>query len=57
MRNTENGVITTLEFGIDNISVEFGGHIYQQLALYFNKAMPITCIDILGLYFCTNHTK
>ena len=30
---TENGVITTLEFLISNIFVEFGGHIFQQLAL------------------------
>jgi len=28
MLYTENGVITTLEFIIDNIYVEFGGHIY-----------------------------
>jgi hypothetical protein len=34
IRYTENGVSTTLDFGIDNISVEFGRHIYQQLVLY-----------------------
>ena len=28
---TENGVITTLEFHICTIFVEFGGHIFQQL--------------------------
>jgi hypothetical protein len=28
---TENGVITTLEFLISTIFVEFGGHIFQQL--------------------------
>jgi hypothetical protein len=35
MLYTENGVITTLEFIIDNIYVEFGGHIYfHRLVLY-----------------------
>ena len=35
MLYTENGVITTLEFIIDNIYVEFGGHTYfHQLVLY-----------------------
>ena len=28
---TENGVITTLEFLISTIFVEFGGHIFKQL--------------------------
>ena len=37
------------------ISVEFGGHIHQQLVWY--KTLPITCISILGLYFGINHTK
>ena len=31
---TENGVSTTLEFGIDNLSVEFGRHIYHHFILY-----------------------
>jgi hypothetical protein len=31
---TENGVSTTLDFGIDNISVEFGRHIYHHFILY-----------------------
>ena len=39
-----------LEFGIDTISVEFGGHIYQQLVSYIKKTMPITCIDIIIRY-------
>jgi hypothetical protein len=30
----ENGVSTMLEFGIDNISVEFGRHMYQHCVLY-----------------------
>jgi hypothetical protein len=34
IRYTENGVSTTFEFDIDNISAEFGRHIYQQLVLY-----------------------
>ena len=47
-----------LEFGIDNISVEFGRHIYQQFVLYIKHYLHcITCIGILGLYFYTNHTK
>jgi hypothetical protein len=36
IRYTKIGVSTTLEFGIDNISGEFGRHIYQQLVLYLN---------------------
>ena len=33
MRYTENWATTKLEFRIDDISVEFGGHICQQRAL------------------------
>ena len=45
MRYTENEVITTLEFLID----------LSTCSIY--KTLPITCIDILGLYFCANHAK
>ena len=36
MRYTENWDTTKLEAGIDDIFVEFGGHICQQLVLYIN---------------------
>jgi hypothetical protein len=35
---TENGVITTLEFLISTIFVEFGGHIFQQLLCWRGKS-------------------
>ena len=58
MRYTENWVTTKLEFRIDDISVEFGGHICQQLVLYLKKnTLPMIYIDILGLYIWINHTK
>jgi hypothetical protein len=39
MLYTENGVITTLEFIIDNIYVEFGGHIYIFINLCYNQSI------------------
>jgi len=43
-----------LEFRIDDTTLEFGGHI---CVLYTKKTLPMTYIDILGLFICINHTK
>jgi hypothetical protein len=41
---------------IDDISVELKGNICQRLVLY-KISLPMTCIDIEGLFICTNQNK
>jgi hypothetical protein len=57
MHYTDNWVTTKMEFRIDDISLEFGRHICQELVLYRKKTLPKTYIFILGTYFSINNTK
>ena len=53
---TANWDTTKLVFRIDDISVEFEEQICQQLILY-KIVIPMTYIDILGLFISTSYTK
>jgi hypothetical protein len=56
MHYTANWVTTNLVFRIHDITVEIEGYICQRHVLY-EISLPMTCIDILGLFICASHTK
>jgi hypothetical protein len=49
---SENEVISMLEFLIDSICVEFGGHIVQQIIAITMETNSAPLLADLALYFC-----